>query len=94
MLEHEEAAPGAQHASDLRERAGGQWAEVEAVTFATQTNSFLLLDANTRPLTPIILWPDRRAADLEAEIRDRAALDARDPETPRRAAGRAGALVG
>ncbi len=32
---------------------------MEAVTFATQTNSFLLLDADNRPLTPIILWPDR-----------------------------------
>lgn len=47
--------------------AGGL-ADVDAVTFATQTNSFLLLDAEDRPLTPVILWPDARAAELEAEI--------------------------
>ena len=33
--------------------------------------AFVLLDAAGRPLTPIILWPDRRAADLEAEVRRR-----------------------
>jgi xylulokinase len=54
----------------LGARTGGL-ADVEAVGFATQTNSFLLLDAEDRPLTPIILWPDRRAADLEAEYRRR-----------------------
>lgn len=53
--------------AELAAQAGGL-AEVEAVSFATQTNSFLLLDAGARPLTPIILWPDRRAADLQAEI--------------------------
>ena len=37
--------------------------DVEAVSFATQTNSFLLLDGQDRPLTPIVLWPDRRAAE-------------------------------
>ena len=42
--------------------------DVEAVTFATQTNSFVLLDAEDRPLTPLILWPDRRAAQLEEEV--------------------------
>jgi xylulokinase len=33
---------------------------VEAVTFSTQTNSFLLRDAHNNPLTPIIVWDDRR----------------------------------
>lgn len=42
--------------------------DVEAVSFATQTNSFLLLDGQDRPLTPIVLWPDRRAEDLGAAI--------------------------
>ena len=49
-------------------RNPGAWAAVEAVTFATQTNSFVLLDAACRPLTPIILWPDSRAAGLEEEF--------------------------
>ena len=29
------------------------------------------LDAGNQPLKPIILWPDRRAAELEAEVRER-----------------------
>jgi xylulokinase len=64
----------AQGIGRLRQRAGGEWAQVEAVTFATQTNSFLLLDAELRPLTRIVLWPDRRAAEIEDEIRQRAEI--------------------
>jgi xylulokinase len=56
--------------AELRDRAGGL-DEVEAVSFATQTNSFVLLDADNRPLTPIVLWPDRRAESLDAEVRRR-----------------------
>jgi xylulokinase len=55
---------------ELRERDADRLSQVEALTFATQTNSFILLDAANRPLTPIILWPDGRAADLEAELYD------------------------
>jgi xylulokinase len=46
-------------------------ADVEAVTFATQTNSFLLLDKAGQSLTPILLWPDRRAAEFETEAQRR-----------------------
>jgi xylulokinase len=49
----------------------GDLGDVEAVTFATQTNSFTLLDAANRALTPLILWPDRRAGQLEDEVRRR-----------------------
>ena len=49
-----------QGVGQLRNRADGRLADVEAVTFATQTNSFVLLDAGNQPLTPLILWPDRR----------------------------------
>jgi xylulokinase len=47
----------------------GDLSDVEAVTFATQTNSFVLIGGNRKQLTPIILWPDSRAADLELEVR-------------------------
>ena len=57
--------------AELRGRSSRGLTDVEAVTFATQTNSFVLLDAEERPLTPLILWPDRRAAELEAEVRRR-----------------------
>lgn len=53
----------------LAESPGNPLADVSAVTFATQTNSFLLLDAHDRPLTPILLWPDERAADLGEALR-------------------------
>jgi xylulokinase len=41
---------------------------VAAISFATQTNSFLLLDAEDRPLTPIILWPDERATEFGDQL--------------------------
>jgi xylulokinase len=41
---------------------------VAAICFATQANSFLLLDEQDRPLTPIILWTDERACPAEPVI--------------------------
>jgi xylulokinase len=60
--------------SELARVVDAGLADVEAVTFATQTNSFVLLDSAERPLTPIILWPDRRAAEIEAEVVERCDL--------------------
>ncbi len=54
---------------ELRRSLPDAFAEAAAVSFATQTNSFLLLDNRDRPLTPVILWPDQRAADVASEIR-------------------------
>ncbi|BBO31256.1 FGGY-family carbohydrate kinase [Lacipirellula parvula] len=53
---------------------GTRRATVDAMVFATQGNSFTLLDAENRPLTPIILWSDRRAADIGAELAPSAGL--------------------
>ena len=58
----------AQGAAELEAQAPEAAAKIRAVTFATQTNSFILLDAACRPLTPLILWPDARAVDLEEEL--------------------------
>jgi xylulokinase len=60
----------AQGIAQLRRQASGGTDDVEAVTFASQTNSFVLLDADDRPLTPLILWPDRRAFPLDAAVRE------------------------
>lgn len=38
--------------------------EIDGISFSTQTNSFLLLDEKDEPLTPIIVWDDRRAVDM------------------------------
>ena len=48
--------------------------DVKAISFATQSNSFLLLDEDDRPLTPILLWPDLRAASLLPAFQDRCDL--------------------
>jgi xylulokinase len=60
--------------ANLGSRVGGDLSDVEAVTFATQTNSFVLLNAEDRPLTPLILWPDRRAEQLDEEVRARCGI--------------------
>lgn len=38
--------------------------DITALAYSSQANSFLLLDASGAPLTPLILWPDRRAAEM------------------------------
>lgn len=52
---------------DLRARAPEACARIAALSFATQTNSFVLLDGHDLPLTPLILWPDYRA-ETEPEL--------------------------
>jgi xylulokinase len=47
----------------------GSLSDVAALSFATQTNSFVLLGADDTPLTPIILWSDERAAGLGEKIK-------------------------
>ena len=43
--------------------AGITPAEVEGLSYSSQANSFVLLDVSGCPLTPLILWPDRRAGN-------------------------------
>lgn len=45
------------------EQADASAADIQAVGYSSQANSFLLLDENDQPLTPLILWTDTRAAD-------------------------------
>ncbi len=59
---------------DLRNSAPEAYAAVTAVTFSTQTNSFVLLDADNAPLTPIVIWNDRRAKGITAPLEDLQAL--------------------
>ena len=53
---------------ELREASGSGFDEVIAVSFATQANSFVLLGERDEALTPIVLWPDERAAALKDEL--------------------------
>lgn len=49
---------------DQLRRDAGSLSTVRAISFATQTNSFVLLDQHDQPLTPLIFWPDDRATDF------------------------------
>jgi xylulokinase len=53
----------------LRDEVGA-FDDVAAVSFATQANSFVLLDDCDRALTPIVLWPDERAGELGEEFEE------------------------
>ena len=43
-------------------------AAIQAVSYSSQANSFLLLDRDARPLSPIILWQDRRVEEVPPEL--------------------------
>lgn len=48
--------------------------DIRSFSYSSQTNSFILLDAHNEPLTPLILWPDKRASDIELPVGDAAEL--------------------
>ena len=47
---------------DVRGRPLAKPDGIEALSYASQANSFLLLDSGGAPLTPLILWTDQRKA--------------------------------
>ena len=42
--------------------------EIVAVSYSSQANSFVLLDEMDNPLTPLILWPDKRAGQIPSAL--------------------------
>jgi len=38
--------------------------KILSISYSSQANSFVLLDRSYKPLTPLILWPDKRAEKL------------------------------
>ena len=42
-------------------KSGIKPTELKSVSYSSQANSFILLDHQDKPLTPLILWPDKRA---------------------------------
>ncbi len=48
--------------------AGATAAQIVAMSYGSQANTFLLLDQEYRPLTPLIFWHDRRAHPLTEEL--------------------------
>jgi xylulokinase len=47
--------------AEALDQAGANAREIAAVSYSSQTNSFVLLDRADSPLTPIVLWTDERA---------------------------------
>ncbi len=41
---------------------------IDAIGYSSQANSFILLDKHDEPLTPMVLWPDRRVDKLYPEV--------------------------
>ncbi len=44
--------------------------ELNAVSYSSQANSFILLDGSNEPLTPLVLWPDKRAEGMGLQLMD------------------------
>ena len=51
-------------------QAGAEAREIAAVSYSSQTNSFVLLDRADLPLTPIVLWTDARAEPLAPDLEE------------------------
>ncbi len=43
--------------------------EIVSLSYSSQANSFVLLDENDKPLTPLILWPDKRAVKIPIALK-------------------------
>jgi len=54
---------------DVCKQAKVEPAEIKAIGYSSQANSFILLDKSDLPLTPIILWPDERSKRIYPEVK-------------------------
>ena len=54
--------------ADACKQANAGPKDIEAVGYSSQVNSFLLLDCDDKPLTPLILWPDSRVQNIHPDI--------------------------
>lgn len=55
---------------DACTRAGVTVTDICAVSYSSQANSFLLLDSESLPLTPLILWPDTRGKEKDSVLEE------------------------
>jgi sugar (pentulose or hexulose) kinase len=49
-------------------QVGGRANQIIALSYSSQVNSFLLLDASQTPLTPIVFWTDTRGEPVEDDL--------------------------
>lgn len=50
------------------QQANAKPIDVKAVGYSSQAGSFVLLDESDQPLTPLVLWPDKRTKDVYPEV--------------------------
>lgn len=51
-------------------QAEAQPDQIKGIGYSSQANSFILLDKHHTPLTPLILWPDRRVVEIDTSIKE------------------------
>jgi len=56
--------------SDALAEAGARAADIAAVSYSSQANTFVFLDGDRRALTPLVLWTDTRAQAVDATVAD------------------------
>lgn len=44
--------------------------DIISISYSSQANSFCLFDKDLKPLTPLIIWTDKRAQDLGPEVKN------------------------
>lgn len=54
--------------ADALRRAKATASDVAGISYSSQANTFLLLDAKGEALTPLVVWTDKRAAPLDPEL--------------------------
>src|SRR5882762_5378863 len=54
--------------TDALAQAGGTARDIIALSYSSQATTFLLLDANDAPLTPLIVWTDSRGAPVPPDL--------------------------
>lgn len=50
------------------EQASADAEDIVALAYSSQANTFVLLDENHQPLTPLILWSDRRVSEADPAV--------------------------
>ncbi len=50
------------------EKSGINPNKISSASYSSQANSFVLLDETDNPLTPLILWPDKRAGQIPSAL--------------------------
>ncbi|MBN2456649.1 MAG: hypothetical protein JXB29_08980 [Sedimentisphaerales bacterium] len=50
------------------EQAQARPIDIQAVAYSSQAGTFVLLDENNKPLTPLVIWIDRRADKIDSRV--------------------------